>query len=215
MTHPHDWLKALVALQPTTTWQEWLAALTGLLCAWLTVKNKLSNWPWGIVSVLAYSWVFWQAKLYASFGLNLLYFFPCCVYGWWYWARGGPAQNDDLPVRKLSAKQNAIWVALTLAATFGIGYPIARFTNDPIPYADSLATGMSIIAQWMQAKKWYENWWYWIGLDIVYIAYVYPTQHLYVSMALYMVYLAVAIRGAVEWRHLLHGERYRSYTENA
>ena len=35
---------------------EWCAAFTALACVWLTVKNKISNWPWGIVSTLLYSW---------------------------------------------------------------------------------------------------------------------------------------------------------------
>lgn len=207
----HGWLAALVALQPSTTWQEWVAALTGLVCVWLTVKNKISNWPWGIVSVLAYTWVFWQARLYASCGLNLLYFFPCCVYGWWYWLKCGPTHNDDLPVRRLGRRAQLLWVGITLALTVGIGLPIAHFTNDPLPYPDALVTGLSIVAHWMQAKKWYENWWYWILLDIIYVFYIYPSQHLYVSMALYLVFLIMAIRGAVEWRPLA----VRNSTPNA
>jgi nicotinamide mononucleotide transporter len=188
------------------TWQEWVAALTGLVCVWLTVKNKTANWPWGIVSVLAYAWVFWQWKLYANFALNLFYFFPCCVYGWWYWAKCGPTHNDDLPVRRLSPAYNWLWVGITLAITLLIGLPIAHFTNDPIPYADALVTGMSVVAQWMQAKKWYENWWYWIGLDIIFVGYIYPKQHGYISMALYAVYLIVAVRGAFEWKPLIAAE---------
>ena len=206
MNHFQQWLNALARSQPNLSWQEWVAALTGLVCVWLTVKNKTSNWPWGIVSVLAYGWVFWQNKLYASCGLNLLYFLPCCVYGWWHWAKCGPTQNDDLPVRKLTTNGNLKWIAITIAFTFGIGYPIAHFTNDPIPYADALATGMSIVAQWMQAKKWFENWWYWIAVDVVYIGYVYPAQHMYLSLALYAVYLIVAIRGAIEWKPLVAPE---------
>src|ERR1043165_6803528 len=109
------------------TWPEWFAALTGLLCAWLTVKNRISNWPWGIVSVLAYSWVFWKAELFANFGLNLFYFLPCCIYGWWYWAKCGPTHNDDLPIRRLSPRANAAWVGITAILTMGIGWALARF----------------------------------------------------------------------------------------
>src|SRR2546423_10064432 len=78
------------------------AAITTVLCAWLTVKNRISNWPWGIVAVLLYGWVFWQAKLYAQTGLQILYFLPCCIYGWWAWAKFGPTQNDDLPIVSLA-----------------------------------------------------------------------------------------------------------------
>jgi nicotinamide mononucleotide transporter len=189
-----------------TTWEEWIAALTGLVCVWLTVKNRLSNWPWGIVSVLAYTVVFWKQHAYASCGLNLLYFFPCCVYGWWFWAKCGPTHNDDLPVRRLSPRMNLAWAGITLALTLAIGLPIAHFTNDPIPYPDALATGMSIVAQWMQAKKWFENWYYWIAVDVLYVGFVYPALHLYLSLALYLVFLAVAVRGAIAWKPLIVAE---------
>ena len=184
-------------------WPELSAALTALVCIWLTVKNKIANWPWGIVSVLLYSWVFWQGKLYASFGLNLLYFFPCCIYGWWYWAKCGPKRDDDLPVRHLSARGNLLWLGITIALSLLIGAPIAYYTQDPTPYMDSLVTGMSIVAQWMQAKKWIENWWYWIALDAVSAFYLFPSQKLYFSAVLYVIFLIVAVRGVVEWRRLL------------
>ena len=193
-----------------TTWEEWVAALTGLICAWLTVKNKTSNWPWGIVSVIAYSWVFWKTSAYANFGLNLFYFLPCCIYGWWYWAKCGPTQKDDLPIRRLTPKMNLVWLGITAAFTVGIGLPMAYYTKDPIPYADALSTGMSIVAQWMQARKWFENWWYWIAVDILYVAHIFPTLHLYVSMCLYAVYLFVGIRGAIEWKPLIAAEPTRA-----
>lgn len=198
MTNWYGWM--------TQHWMELAAALTALVCIWLTVKNKISNWPWGIVSVLLYAWVFWDAKLYASFGLNLLYFFPCCLYGWWMWARGGPTRNDDLPVRRLSRRTNFVWLGITILLSLAIGAPIAHFTHDPSPYIDSLVTGMSLVAQWMQTQKWLENWWYWIALDVVSAFYLYPTQKLYVSTALYTVFLVIAIRGVVEWRRLMVGK---------
>ena len=105
---------------------------------------------------------------------------------------------------------NLVWVGVTAALTVGIGWPIAYYTKDPIPYADALSTGMSIVAQWMQAKKWFENWWYWIAVDILYVAHIFPTLHLYVSMGLYVVFLIVAIRGAIEWKPMIAAEPLRA-----
>jgi nicotinamide mononucleotide transporter len=194
MTHVKDWF--------VQHWQELSAALTALVCVWLTLKNKISNWPWGIVSVLLYAWVFWQAKLYANFGLNLFYFLPSSLYGWWNWAKAGPEQNDDLPVRRLSRRGNLIGLGITLLITLVIGAPISYYTQDPNPYADALLTGLSIMAQWMQAKKWLENWWYWIAADVIFAVYLFPVQHLYFSMALYFLFLMIAIQGALAWRKL-------------
>ena len=182
---------------------EWIAALTGLFCAWLTVKNRISNWPWGIVSVLLYAIVFWHAKLYANFGLQLLIFLPCCVYGWWVWARCGPTHNDDLPVERLSRARRIAWLVATIGLSLAIGYWMAHASDDPIPYADGCVTGASIAAQFLQAKKLFENWWLWIAVDALCVLYLAPSQHLYITGALYVLFFIVAIRGAIEWKPLI------------
>jgi len=192
MTTPSAWA--------LPTWPELLAVSTAAVCVWLTIKNKISNWPWGIVSVLFYAIVFWRTEAYANFGLQLLYYLPCCIYGWWHWAKCGPTQNDDLPIRRLSLQKNLLWLGITIAIMVGIGGPIAARTHDPYPYADSITTGLSIMAQWMQAKKWFENWWYWIVVDAIYAFYLFPALKLNVSAVLYFVFMVMAMRGAAEWK---------------
>lgn len=188
------------------TWPELIAVLTAAICVWLTIKNKISNWPWGIVSVLFYAYVFWKTRAYANCGLQIFYFLPCCLYGWWYWAKCGPTRNDDLPVRRLTRKQNLIWLGIMFAIVLGIGAPIAHYTQDSYPYADSITTGLSFVGQWMQAKKWLENWWYWIAADVIYAFYLFPALKINVSAVLYFVFLILAIRGAVEWKRLAVAE---------
>jgi nicotinamide mononucleotide transporter len=183
---------------------EWAAALTALVCIWLTVKNRIENWPWGIVSVLIYGWVFWQKHLYASAGLNILYFLPCCIYGWWVWAKCGPQHNDDLPVMALSRELQLAWFVVTVLLSLLIGWLMAHYTpDDPLPYADGAVTGMSIVAQWLQAKKLFENWWYWITLDVLSAGYLYPKSGLPVTTALYVVFLFLAIKGLLDWKPLI------------
>lgn len=183
-------------------WVEFVAALSGLICVWLTLKNRISSWPWGILSVLLYAYVFWKARFIGNFGLNLLYYFPSSLYGWWNWAKAGPTKNDDLPVRRLSPLGNLRWFGIMILITLAIGAPISYWTNDPYPFADTLTTGLCIVAQWMQAKKWRENWWYWIAADVIYVCYLFPVQKLYFSFGLYILFLLIAIQGAREWHKL-------------
>lgn len=184
---------------------EWFAAITAVFCVWLTVKNKISNWPWGIVSVLAYAWVFWQTKVYANMWLNLVYFLPCCIYGWYVWAKYGPTQNDDLPVTKLAPKSLLLWCLFAALMYPAFGYFFSR-TDDPMPYTDGLLTALSIVGQYLQAKKRIENWWFWIVGDVIYVFYFFPTLHLYISVVVYAVFLVMGARGLAEWRNLIAGQ---------
>ncbi len=182
---------------------EWGAALTTFACVYLTVKNRIENWVWGIAAVLLYAVFFWKINNYANAALNLFYYLPCCIYGWIVWKKCGPTQNDDLPVTSLSRRALAGWLLAGVVFSLGIGLPIARFTSDPYPYADSFTTGFSIVAQYLQAKKIFENWWLWIGVDLVYAAYLLPAQKAIPSTILYAIITFLAIRGAIEWKPLI------------
>ena len=125
------------------------------------------------------------------------------MWAWWVWAKCGPHQNDDLPVADLTARQKLLWLLAGVAFSLGIGLPIAHYTSDPFPYADSFTTGFSIAAQWLQAKKVFENWIMWIVIDIIYAFYLFPAQKLWVSAVLYGLFTVLAVRGAYEWKPLI------------
>ena len=184
------------------SWWEWIGAITALACVWLTVKNKISNWPWGIVSVLAYTVVFWQSKTYANMWLNVAYFLPCCIYGWYVWAKYGPTHNDDLPVTKLTPQNRLLWCAAAAVMYPVLGYIFSR-TDDPTPYTDGFLTALSIVGQYLQAKKIFENWYFWLVADAIYAAYFLPVNHLYLSAFVYAVFLIMAAKGLLEWRALM------------
>ena len=182
---------------------EWAAAATSLACVYLTVRNNIWNWFWGFIGVLLYGWIFWQYKNYANAGLQVLYFLPIQFYGWWVWLKGNPEKDDALPVTTLSNRDQLLWGAATIALT-GILYVVLKQTNDPLPFADGLTTAMSIVAQYLQVHKKFENWPIWIAADVIYAGYIFPKQNLYVSAGLYVIFTVLAIIGAREWWQLSH-----------
>lgn len=58
---------------------------------------------------------------------------------------------------------------------------------------------MSLIAQWLLARKKLENWGFWIAVDVVAIG-VYLSRDLYFTTGLYTLFLGMAIAGLVVWR---------------
>ena len=186
---------------------EWVAAGTSLLCVWLTVRNNIWNWFWGFIGVILYGIIFWNYKNYANAGLQILYFLPIQFIGWYVWKRNGPKQDDDLPVTQLSNTARLVWLGVTVALTallyFGFRdwLPAAfpKMAADPLPFWDGATTAMSIVAQYLQVQKKFENWWLWVIVDLAYAGYVFPVQHLYVSAGLYVIFTVLAIVGAVSW----------------
>lgn len=201
----HFW-ETVVAQWKQMSWVEIVASLTGLVSVWLLVKNNIWNWLWGIFSVILFGWLFWQTKLYANAGLQIFCFLPLSFYGWWAWAKFGPHRADDLPITALRREAWLGWLGMTVLLSVVIGWLMQRFTDDPAPYTDGTVTAMSIVAQYLQARKWLQNWILWIVLDVISVGYLYPSQKLFITTGLYVLFLALAIQGYVVWRVLMQKE---------
>ena len=178
---------------------EWIAALFGLACVWLCVRRNIWNWPVGLVQVILYAWVFFGARLYADFGLQLIY----CVlqlYGWYHWLRGGQrGVTHELPVTRWPARSAATWLVLSAIATGVEGFLLKRYTNAAFPYWDGAIAILSLLATYLLARKILENWLLWIAVDVLGIG-VYFAKDLYVTAGLYAVFLCMATAGWFAWR---------------
>ena len=176
---------------------EWVAVVTGFFCVWLAARESLWNFPIAIVSCGLYILVYYQSALYSDCILQV-FFIALSFYGWYEWLYGG-ARRTELTVSRTRPQE---WVWLTVGAvvfTAGFGYYLQHYTNDTIPYLDSLTTAISLGAQYLMMRKRLENWWLWIGVDALYVPILWYKQ-LYPTSGLYAVYLVLAVYGYVEWR---------------
>jgi nicotinamide mononucleotide transporter len=179
---------------------EIVGALFGIAYVWLATRENPWCWPVGIVNVGLYILVFYEARLYADMGLQVVYV-ALSVYGWHQWLRGGPG-HGTLPVSRapLSALL-PLWALGTVGAAL-LGFTLYRHTDASLPFWDSSTTSFSLVAQWMQARKWIENWVVWIVVDVVYIG-IYVYKRLYPTAGLYAVFVGLALLGLVQWRRSL------------
>ena len=76
------------------TVENW-AALLGLINVAILVRRSIWNYPFGILSVALYTYVFFTAGLYSDTLLQP-YFLLMQLYGWWNWLHG---RNRDGLVR--------------------------------------------------------------------------------------------------------------------
>jgi nicotinamide mononucleotide transporter len=79
---------------------------------------------------------------------------------------------------------------------------LRRFTPSTVPFADGLTTALFLTAQYMMSRKLLENWWFWVIGDALVIA-LYIYKHLYLTSALYVVFMAMCIAGLLEWHKAL------------
>jgi len=176
---------------------EIVGVLTGVLGVWLTTRQKIWCWPVGIVSVASFIVVFFNAKLYAAMGLQCVY--VCLLaYGWYAWLHGGEG-HAGLKVSRLARRPALGLVVAGAAASVISGYWLRARTDEVLPYLDGFTASFSLVAQWMQARKYLENWLIWVVVDVAYVA-MSLSQGLTLTAGLYAVYICLAFLGFRDWR---------------
>ena len=182
---------------------EVFGVITALGCVWLYTRQNVWSWPLTIISAGLYAVVFFQARLYADVGLQGVYI-AVAVYGWYEWLFGGP-QQSVLVVSRLGRNVGLVLLGLVIVGTGVMAYPLAAYTNASLPFWDSLTTVMSLVAQWMLAKKILESWLVWIVADTIYVG-IFLYKALYLTAGLYVVFLGLAVSGFIAWRKSMRDE---------
>lgn len=183
-----------------STWVEIVAVIFGLLSVWYAKKEKILVYPTGIVNVLIYIYICYVAGLYADMGINAFYF-VMSVYGWYNWSRKIDTSHH-VPISKATRKQLVISFAAFFVFFLLLWYVLARFTNSVVPIWDSFTTSIFIISMWLMALKKIENWLGWIIGDALVIP-LFAYKGLVFTSFQYIVFLALAISGYLEWRKKL------------
>ena len=176
---------------------EIIAALLGVINVVLVVRRSSWNYPFGIVMVALYFFVFWHARLYSD-ALLQVFFLVIQVYGWWAWTRARQVDHG-VAVNWMPWRQRAPWLAGTAVFVLLWGTGMARFTNAAAPYIDATTAGLSVTAQCLQSIRRVESWVLWIAVDTVAIG-LFAWRELFVTSALYGLFLVLAGIGLLEWR---------------
>jgi nicotinamide mononucleotide transporter len=176
---------------------EIIAALLGVANVALVVRRSVWNYPFGIAMVSLYFFVFRDAKLYSD-ALLQVFFLVIQIYGWWAWSRAEKV-DDGVAVCRLPSSARIKWLAATALGIALWGAGMARWTDAAAPFADAAIAGLSVSAQMLQSFRRVESWMMWIAVDILAIG-VFAWRGLLVTSALYVLFLALAIAGLIQWQ---------------
>lgn len=188
-----DFLLAL----PVSGKLEIIAVMLGITNITLLIRRSIWNYPFGIVMVSLYAWIFFEAKLYSD-ALLQPFFFVVQIYGWYYWLQG--RGGDGLvTVRRLKRGPAIIYGVAAITAIGAWGTLMSRFTDAAFPYWDASVAMLSVVAQILLARRRLENWLVWIAADVLAIG-LYWVKDLRLTSALYFLFLILATVGYFNWR---------------
>lgn len=188
---------------------EVIGTALGLLYLWLEYRASAWLWAASIAMPAIYLAVYYQAGLYADLGI-CIYYILASVYGLFCWLRHRGSDNtsghrDPLRItrtpRRLFAPLTLVFIALLCA----IGFILSRYTDSTVPWADAFTTALSIVAMWMLARKYVEQWLVWIAADVACAA-LYCYKDLWFTAGLYALYAIIAVFGYRQWKRMMINE---------
>lgn len=179
-----------------------IAALTGVVCVVLTGMGKISSYIFGMINTILYAYIAFQAKYYGEVMLNLLYFVPMNVVGWFLWKHNMNQKSKEVIKKRMPIKWQFIVMIASAIGVYLYGF-ILRILGGQLPFVDSMSTVLSVVAQILCVKRFMEQWIIWIIVDVVTVVmWVINFAHGGESIAMlimWSIYLLNAIFMFVKW----------------
>ena len=168
-------------------------ALTYVL---LAIQLRRVCWIAAIASSALYILSFWQVHLYLEAALQIFYI-AMAVYGWIAW-RPSEAQSVA-PIRTWPLPYHGAACCAVAIVSMALGSIMDSLTDAASPYVDAATTISALLATWMVAQRFLENWLYWIVIDLASIG-LYLSRDLALTAGLFAVYVLLAGLGYRAWR---------------
>lgn len=177
--------------------------ILGLVYIWLEYRANILLWIVGIIMPALDIWLYASHGLYGDSGMAV-YYTIAAIYGYAIWKFGkkrGQKKNEVLPITHMKKK-------LYIPATFfffvawAIIYLILKnYTDSNVPVLDAFTNAMSFVGLWALARKYVEQWLFWIFVDAISF-YLYIYKGIPFKALLYGLYVCIAIAGYYKWRKL-------------
>jgi nicotinamide mononucleotide transporter len=204
------WLQSLLDAALSMSPWEVMAVIFAIAYLLLAVREKILCWLFAFISTAIYTVLFWDVSLLMESALNV-YYMAMAVYGWQQWTRGGGNGNapQALSIRTMSGRQHALVIGLIVVLTLISGYLLGKYSSAAWPFVDSFTTWASVITTYLVARKYLENWLYWLVIDSVSVP-LYIDRGLHLTALLFVAYIVIAVFGYIGWRRHFLAKQHRA-----
>lgn len=207
----------------STHWLDIVTTILGLVYLVLEYRASIALWVVGIVMPAMDIYLYWSHGLYGDAGMAV-YYTLAAIYGYAVWkfgakwkrmlkrsnadgsdaseassAEGG--SSEELPItffpRRLVLRTLGFFF-LAWGATY---YVLVAYTNSTVPLLDAFTNALSFVGLWALARKYVEQWLFWIAVDVV-CCYLYVVKGIPFKAGLYGLYVVIAVMGYIKWKGL-------------
>ncbi|QSF43722.1 nicotinamide riboside transporter PnuC [Paenibacillus tianjinensis] len=138
--------------------------ITGVLCVVLTAKGKLTSYAFGMYNTFGYAYLAYINGLFGEVMLNLLFFVPMNVVGFYMWKNN--YQSGKLTMRQMELKGMFLTFAVCLTGSLLLGFGLSFIPGQNSPYIDAITTVLSVVATILMVRRFKEQWLVYIVLNM-------------------------------------------------
>lgn len=186
--------------------QHWLDIFTtilGIIYLELEYRASIALWIVGIIMPALDIYLYWTHGLYGDAGMAV-YYTLAAVYGYAVWQFGkkqGQTDKQPLPVTHMR-KSLYLPAFVFFVVAWGVTYYVLKeFTNSTVPLLDAFTNAMSFVGLWALARKYVEQWLFWIAVDAI-CFYLYVIKGIPFKAGLYGLYTVIAVMGYLKWKRM-------------
>ena len=167
-------------------WLDILTTILGVVYLILEYRASIALWIIGIIMPAMDIYLYWSHGLYGDAGMAV-YYTLAAVYGYAIWKFGkkhGQKSDAQLPITLMPKRLYLPTLLFFLAAWAATYYVLVEYTNSTVPLQDAFTNALSFVGLWALARKYAEQWIFWIVVDAV-CCYLYVVKGIPFKAALY------------------------------
>ena len=211
-------------------WLDIVTTILGLIYLVLEYRASIALWVVGIVMPAMDIYLYWSHGLYGDAGMAV-YYTLAAIYGYAVWkfgakwkrmlkrsnaadtslnAAGSDASevssaeggsSEELPITFFPRRLVLRTLGFFLLAWGVTYYVLVAYTNSTVPLLDAFTNALSFVGLWALARKYVEQWLFWIAVDVV-CCYLYVVKGIPFKAGLYGLYVVIAVMGYIKWKGL-------------
>lgn len=138
--------------------------ITGVLCVVLAAKGNLMSYVFGMYNTVGYAYLAYINGLFGEVMLNLLFFVPMNVIGFYMWKNN--RQDGKLIMRQMELRGLLLVGAVCVLGCLLLGYGLSFIPGQNSPYIDATTTVLSVVATFLMVRRFKEQWLVYIVLNL-------------------------------------------------
>ncbi len=178
-----------------------ICALAGLGCIFLTAHASWPNFLFGIVNTVLYCVVLWYNKVYGTLALEIFYYLPFQFVAIMAWRKNLQDEaSDRCRARRLNLWQILAMLAFLGASTWGCHWILVEI-GGATAWLDAMIVSIGLLAMVYNCKRFGDQYILWIITDVIAVV-QWMSLDDPIMFTKKFIYLVMAVIGLIRWRKL-------------